>query len=95
METVEVMIKLPQKVYLDVKNGYGSNIQREKVIERVKNGIVLPKNHGRLIDSELLDKIRYEIETEKNAGCHTQYAGGLDFALSIIDKYRAESEVQK
>lgn len=40
----------------------------------------------------ILDKIRDEIETEKNAGCHTQYAGGLDFALSIIDKYRAESE---
>lgn len=40
----------------------------------------------------ILDKIRDEIETEKNAGCHTQYAGGLDFALSIIDKYKEESE---
>lgn len=40
----------------------------------------------------ILDKIRYEIETERNAGCHTQYAGGLDFALSVIDKYRAEIE---
>lgn len=41
---------------------------------------------------DVLNKIRTEIETERNAGCHTQYAGGLDFALSIIDKYRAESE---
>lgn len=40
----------------------------------------------------ILEKIRAEIEAEKNAGCHTQYAGGLDFALSIIDKYKAESE---
>lgn len=40
----------------------------------------------------VLDKIKSEIETEKNAGCHTYYAGGLDFALSIIDKYKAESE---
>ena len=40
----------------------------------------------------VLDKIRAKIETERNAGCHTQYAGGLDFALSIIDKYKIESE---
>lgn len=45
-----------------------------------------------LVINDVLDKIRLEIETEKNAGCHTQYAGGLDFALSIIDKYKAESE---
>lgn len=44
---------------------------------------------------DVLDKIRSEIETEKNAGCHTQYAGGLDFALSIIDKYKEESEAGK
>ena len=41
---------------------------------------------------EVLDKIRKEIETEKNAGGHTWYIGGLDFALSIIDKYMVESE---
>lgn len=46
-------------------------------------------------EQDILDKIREEIETERNAGCHTQYAGGLDFALSIIDKYRAESEGQE
>lgn len=38
----------------------------------------------------VLDQIRAEIETEKNAGCHTWYAGGLDFSMSIIDKYKAE-----
>ena len=42
-----------------------------------------------------IDKIRSEIEAEKNAECHTQYAGGLDFALSIINKYKAESEEEK
>ena len=47
---------------------------------------------GKLISAEVLDKIRSEIETEKNAGGHTWYIGGLDFALSIINKYMAESE---
>lgn len=45
-----------------------------------------------LEQDSVLDKIRSEIETEKNAGGHTWYVGGLDFALSIIDKYMAESE---
>jgi SpoU rRNA methylase family enzyme len=40
----------------------------------------------------ILDKIRSEIEAEKNAGGHTWYIGGLDFALSVIDKYTAERE---
>ena len=36
---------------------------------------------------ELLEDIKAEIEAEKNAGCHTWYAGGLDFAISIINKH--------
>jgi hypothetical protein len=43
-----------------------------------------------LEQDSILDKIRTEIEAEMNAGVHTQYIGGLDFALSIIDKYTAE-----
>lgn len=42
----------------------------------------------------IIDKIRAEIETEKNAGCHTWYAAGLDFAMSIIDKYKAGTVVE-
>lgn len=41
---------------------------------------------------KVLEKIKEEIETEKNAGCHTQYAGGLDFALSVIDRYMKKGE---
>lgn len=40
------------------------------------------------VPMSVIEEIRAEIETERNAGCHTQYAGGLDFALSIIDKYK-------
>lgn len=46
------------------------------------------KKNSIVIERSVLDNIRAEIETERKAGCHTQYAGGLDFALSIIDKYR-------
>lgn len=60
METVEVVIRLPQNLYLDVKNGYASNIQRERVIEQVKNGTVLPEGHGKIVDLGKIDKDRIE-----------------------------------
>ena len=61
-------------------------LQFRQLVERLKE-------LKRLKEREpVLDKIRSEIETERNAGCHTQYAGGLDFALSIIDKYKANGE---
>ena len=67
--------------------------QRNTHWEQEELDITTPKKVvGKMISTGVLDKIRAEIETEKNAGCHTQYAGGLDFALSIIDKYMKESE---
>lgn len=54
MKTVEVVIRLPQNLYFDVKNGHASNIQRERVIEQVKNGTVLPEGHGRLVDADAI-----------------------------------------
>ena len=53
MET-EVVIRLPQNLYLDIKNGHASNIQRERVIEQIKNGTVLPEGHGRLVDADAI-----------------------------------------
>ena len=42
---------------------------------------------------DVIDKIRAEIESEKQIGFTPQdFADGLDMALEIIDKYKAESE---
>ena len=60
METVEVVIRLPQNLYFDVKNGHASNIQRERVIELIKNGTVLPKGHGKIVDLGKIDEDRIE-----------------------------------
>ena len=40
---------------------------------------------------ERIDKIRAEIERGK-IGLDIEFNGGIDYALSIIDKYKAESE---
>lgn len=60
IKIVEVVIRLPQNLYIDVKNGHASNIQRERVIEQIKNGTVLPVNHGKIVDLSNIDKDRIE-----------------------------------
>lgn len=49
METVEVVIRIPEK-YIEgsLFNGI------EKIMKAVREGTVLPKGHGKLIDSNVL-----------------------------------------
>lgn len=55
METVEVVIRLPQKVYEDCIM-IPSDIKdwKDEISKAFKNGTVLPKGHGRLIDADKL-----------------------------------------
>lgn len=46
-----------------------------------------------LEQESVLDKIRTEIEQEYQIECEHPYGQGLKRAIEIIDKYRAESEV--
>ena len=54
------------------------------------------KTASRLVD-DVLDKIRAEIEqvVEEESKFDKKWAQGLKYALKIIDKYKAESEVEK
>ena len=48
MEQIELVIRIPKDVYEDCKQGldlYG-------VVDLIKNGQILPKGHGRLIDAD-------------------------------------------
>ena len=62
--------------------------ERERLIKEVKASAEL----HRLV----LGKIRGEIESEKHIGFTPQdFADGLDKALEIINKYKAEREVEE
>lgn len=51
---MEIIIDIPDLDYFDIKHGYADNYQRERLVESVKRSIVIPKNHGRLIDASQL-----------------------------------------
>ena len=56
METVELVIRLPKFDYEQIKHGWNSNIQTKGGIDAIRNGIVLQRGHGKLIDASKLKK---------------------------------------
>jgi len=53
----EIVIKIPEETYRDViKNGFIYDEDGEAICYAIINGIVLPKEHGRLIDADALKK---------------------------------------
>lgn len=56
-----------------------------------KNGILLPKGHGRLIDADALKEETYTM-TEWNGDVHQIiYKASLDDALTIVEPYKEET----
>lgn len=51
---VEVVIKIPEKMYEDAKNGKDTG-ESWYITQVIKQGTPLPKGHGRLIDADKLD----------------------------------------
>jgi len=55
MADIELAIKISEDSYKATCNGYMLPSDVEDVVNAIKNGIPLPKGHGRLIDSDKLD----------------------------------------
>ena len=84
---VEIIVKLPDEIYEDIKATYNGD---DVLYCAVKYGIPLPKGHGRLIDE---DKIKWdEIWIEDgNSRCCVGYAADLEHIPTIIE---ADKEVE-
>ena len=62
MAGIELVIKIPERIHYGIEKGIIVNGSKASqiLIDAVKNGIPLPKGHGKLIDSDILDKrLRY------------------------------------
>ncbi len=67
MNDTEVLIRLPDRVYYGIEKGITVNgsAASQIVLEAVRNGILLPKGHGRLGD---LDELEKEMDNDIKAG---------------------------
>lgn len=55
MDEIELVIKIPEEVYKSIINSKNYISYREYIEEGIKNGIPLPKKHGRLKDVDWID----------------------------------------
>ncbi len=55
MANIELVIKIPEEAYKLLKNEGVDWLGAEHILNAVANGIPLPKGHGALKDSDLLD----------------------------------------
>lgn len=86
MADIELVIKIPEEIYkasqiIDVK--YEDVIQIP--LEVIKNGISLPKGHGRLVDADTIYLI------DEDFLCQSDYVVAecaVDNAPTIIEEYK-------
>ena len=52
---IELVVKISEDAYKATCNGYMLPSDVENVVQGIKNGTPLPKGHGALKDSDLLD----------------------------------------
>lgn len=58
METVEVVVRIPKKCKEFLDNGGKVDwLDAIPIIDAIANGTVLPKKHGRLIDTDSMKRI--------------------------------------
>lgn len=91
MADVELVIKIPEEQYNTIKSDYLYNTfpaeMKEWGLEAIKNGIVLPKGHGRLIDADIISLADINFFS---IGDYCKMTHKLTDAPTIIEK--AESE---
>ena len=66
---MEVVIKIPDEGYDWIKNGFPDNEDKEFLIKAVRDGVLLPKGHGRIGDLDaVMDDINRSINEMTNIG---------------------------
>ena len=86
MNEIEVVIKIPQKVYEDCIM-IPSDIKdwKDEISKAFKNGTVLPKGHGRLIDADKIIYYRCPIDCSQSNDFTCQHCN-----FGIATKFRTD-----
>ena len=87
MADIELVIKIPEDYYKVIMKIPDNQSTADMLI--IKNGIPLPKGHGRLIDADELKKHKYH----DNDKCENAVSiAQVEWQPTIIEADKAESE---
>ena len=85
MKEVELVIKIPEKIYESVMDGtYCGTLYQE-----LKNGTILPKGHGRLVDADEIDNNIYDLTRSMDLN-YGQISEVVDTAPIIVEADEVE-----
>ena len=87
MADIELVIKIPEEVYNDIKEGYYDKNLRKMAIA-IGNGTLLPKGHEKIIDTDSIPSYRIRGITEYCRGYNdrtTEVENAIINAPTIIE----------
>ena len=93
---MQIVIKLSEKDYKSLNRYINFNLECEdgRILSAVKQGVVLPENHGRLGD---LDKIKKEMQNYHDDCAKTsEYTRlGFETAIAVVEDAQTIIEADK
>ena len=87
MTEIELVIKVSQESYNNLKIGCTQRVSDGEMIEAIKNGTPLPKGHGRLIDADTLEECKEVMNTIINK---CEYAVRMDEVRNVTTIIEAD-----
>ena len=88
MSDIELVIKLPESIWVAIQNGEYCGILDDRTYNAIKNGTPLPKGHGRLIDADVFEKRLMDARSyyigEKADNFDLRFASGLKSAAERL-----------
>ena len=89
---MEIVIKIPDKVYNIAKYGQYGNLNVDVVRKAIANGTPLPEHHGRLIDADALEKKMCDREEELGDDRALWESSAVSVALDMFAPTIIEAE---
>ena len=86
MADIELVIRISYEDYKKISNSNPSYAEDFNLYYAIKNGILLPKGHGRLIDADALNR--------KDVNCANVPMNFIDIAPTIIEAKSEEEETE-
>lgn len=96
MKDVELVIKIPEEQYhlikVSHKAGIANHIDKEGMMYAIKNGTLLPKGHGDLIDRDEILNWSYKIDSKY---CMYDEVVNVDDIKHMSETIKASSNEEK
>lgn len=91
---MQIVINIPNEMYDWYDNGFPDEEDTEKLWQIVKNGIPLPKGHGRIMDVDKIIKKMEEREEQLKDDRSIWETAGVETALDIFGETIIEADTE-